>query len=136
MSNPLSTNIITKLTLPHFTYIINNFINYIPLIINSYIIKNIKKPSYNNNKKTIINNKQYNTTTNKTNIFIINKNPNKKIQFYKNKKLTNYPIYIIIKTNLKIYFPNTIKNTNIYTTKSNTHTNYYHLKPILNKKIL
>lgn len=100
------------------------------------MVKDIERPSYGGDRRTVVDNEQYGAAADGTNVFMVDRSPGRKMQFYEDRKLTNYPIYIVIGTDLKICFPNTVKNASVCAAESDTHAGYCRLEPVLDREML
>lgn len=135
VSDPLSTDVVTGLTLPHLTYIIHNIIACIPIIVNFSKVKD-KERSNIGDGRTFVGYEWYGAAAEGTNVFMVDESPGRKMQYYVDKKLTNYPIYILIGMDLEICFPNTVKNACVRAIESDTHAGYCRLEPVLDSEML
>lgn len=100
------------------------------------MVKDIERPSYSGDRRTVSDHELYGAAADGTNVFMVESSPGGKMQYYVDRKLTNYPIYIVIMTDLEICFPNTVKNASVCATESDTHPGYCRLEPVFDREML
>lgn len=100
------------------------------------MVKDIERPSYGGDRRTVSDHELYGAAADGTNVFMVESSPGGKMQYYVDRKLTNYPIYIVIMTDLEICFPNTVKNASVCATETDTHPGYCRLEPVFDREML
>lgn len=100
------------------------------------MVKDIERPSYGGDRRTVSDHELYGAAADGTNVFMVESSPGGRMQYYVDRKLTNYPIYIVIMTDLEICFPNTVKNASVCATESDTHPGYCRLEPVFDREML
>lgn len=131
VSDSMSVDRVTGLTMPHFSYVLKKLFAYIPIV--------TKKPSFNPELKFFVgginvNFELYGAAADGTNVCLRDASKGRKMQYYEYKKTTNFPSFIVCDIDVELIFSKTNEDTltecSVCVDESDTHAGYCRLKPV------